>query len=139
MQSAKETVTPVFTKVNSAAKQQYSKALENERVHHSCIPIALKQADANCHALASTSQEPEPFVNAEHTTLLLINWLQVAAAAASVGGGLAAVKGSLGSWGTYFKGQAENVTGRTGSPGLSGRGTSQTAASSSPATAAAQG
>lgn len=32
MQSARETVAPVFTKVNSAAKQQYSKALENERV-----------------------------------------------------------------------------------------------------------
>ena len=35
MQSAKETVAPVFTKVNSAAKQQYSKALENERVQYS--------------------------------------------------------------------------------------------------------
>lgn len=34
MQSAKETVAPVFTKVNSAAKQQYSKALENERVQY---------------------------------------------------------------------------------------------------------
>lgn len=65
--------------------------------------------------------------------------MQVAAAAASVGGGLAAVKGSLGSWGTYLKGQAENVAGRTGSPGLSGRGPSQTAAPSGPATAAAQG
>ena len=32
VQSARETVAPVFTKVNSAAKQQYSKALENERV-----------------------------------------------------------------------------------------------------------
>lgn len=32
MQTARETVAPVFTKVNSAAKQQYSKALENERV-----------------------------------------------------------------------------------------------------------
>ena len=35
--------------------------------------------------------------------------LQVAAAAASVGGGFAAVKGSLGSWGTYLKGQADKV------------------------------
>ena len=35
MQSAKETVAPVFTKVNSAAKQQYCKALENERVQYS--------------------------------------------------------------------------------------------------------
>ncbi|KAL3150214.1 hypothetical protein ABBQ32_000073 [Trebouxia sp. C0010 RCD-2024] len=98
IKSAKETVAPVFTKVNSAAKQQYSKALENERV---------------------------------------------AAAAASVGGGLAAVKGSLGSWGTYFKGQAdkvgENVMHRTGSPGLSSRGASQATSSSSPAPAAAQG
>lgn len=32
LQNARETVAPVFTKVNSAAKQQYSKALENERV-----------------------------------------------------------------------------------------------------------
>lgn len=69
--------------------------------------------------------------------------MQVAAAAASVGGGLAAVKGSLGSWGTYFKGQAdkvgETVMSRTGSPGLSSRGANQTTASSSPAAAAAQG
>lgn len=34
---------------------------------------------------------------------------QVAAAAASVGGGFAAMKGSLGSWGTYLKGQADKV------------------------------
>lgn len=39
MQNAKETVAPVFTKVNSAAKQQYSKALENERVHY--LPTAV--------------------------------------------------------------------------------------------------
>ena len=32
VQSARETVAPVFSKVNSAAKQQYSKALENEKV-----------------------------------------------------------------------------------------------------------
>jgi len=48
-----------------------------------------------------------------------------------VGGGLAAVNKSLGSWGTYLKGQAdkvgENVMNRTGSPGLAGRSTSQTA------------
>ena len=33
----------------------------------------------------------------------------MAAAAASMGGGFAAVKGSLGSWGTYLKGQADKV------------------------------
>lgn len=64
LKNAKETVAPVFSKVNNVAKQQYSKALENERV---------------------------------------------AAAAASVGGGFAAMKGSLGSWGTYLKGQADKV------------------------------
>ena len=32
LQNARETVAPVFSKVNNAAKQQYSKALENEKV-----------------------------------------------------------------------------------------------------------
>ena len=55
--------------------------------------------------------------------------VQVAAAAASVGGGFAAVKGSLGSWGTYLKGQAdkvgETVAARAGSsPLAAGRSTS---------------
>ena len=73
----------------------------------------------------------------------LLMQLQVAAAAASVGGSLAAVKGSLGSWGTYFKGQAdkvgENVIARTGSPGITGRATSQTSSSpSGPAGSSAQ-
>lgn len=86
-----------------------------------------------------TLLKTESVAKTGYLTLLLITRMQVAAAAASVGGGLAAVKGSLGSWGTYFKGQAENVTGRTGSPGLSGRGTSQTAASSGSPTAAVQG
>ena len=67
--------------------------------------------------------------------------MQVAAAAASVGGGLAAVKGSLGSWGTYFKGQAdkvgETVISRTGSPGAASRGNSQTASAATPAAAPA--
>lgn len=54
MQNAKETVAPVFTKVNSAAKQQYSKALENERVHY--LPTAvtaenLKPADGDSRAV----------------------------------------------------------------------------------------
>lgn len=52
------------------------------------------------------------------------------------------MKGSLGSWGTYFKGQAdkvgENVASRTGSPGLSGRSANETASSSGPAPVAAQ-
>ena len=86
-----------------------------------------------------TLLKTESVAQTGYLTLLLITRMQVAAAAASVGGGLAAVKGSLGSWGTYFKGQAENVTGRTGSPGLSGRGASQTTTSSGPPTAVAQG
>ena len=47
MQNAKETVAPVFTKVNSAAKQQYSKALENERVKdriYACTPVKGSRA-----------------------------------------------------------------------------------------------
>ena len=51
MQNAKETVAPVFTKVNSAAKQQYSKALENERVISHGSQCVLQQADADCHVL----------------------------------------------------------------------------------------
>lgn len=66
---------------------------------------------------------------------------QVAAAAASVGGGFAAMKGSLGSWGTYLKGQAdkvgETVAARAGSsPLAAGRPT--TASSPNPVSSSSQ-
>ena len=52
VQSARETVAPVFSKVNSAAKQQYSKALENEKVSFvvsACQHVLLSHAQFGCH------------------------------------------------------------------------------------------